>query len=76
MNLYICYKEIFLVTCLNDINDHARILFAHTQLTNLFTYTVTQPPINVRVTVLTPRSVEVTWTVSSSLDVTGYIISY
>ena len=25
---------------------------------------------------LTPRSVEVTWTVSSSTDVTGYIISY
>ena len=25
---------------------------------------------------LTPRSVEVTWTVSSSSDVTGYLISY
>ena len=25
---------------------------------------------------LTPRSVDVTWTVSSSPDVTGYIISY
>ena len=34
------------------------------------------PPINIRATVLTPRSVEVTWTVSSSPDVTGYIISY
>ena len=34
------------------------------------------PPTNVTVTVLTPRSVEVTWTVSSSTDVTGYIISY
>ena len=34
------------------------------------------PPTNVRATVLTPRSVEVTWTVSSSSDVTGYIISY
>ena len=34
------------------------------------------PPTNVRATVLTPRSVEVTWTVSSSPDVTGYIISY
>ena len=33
-------------------------------------------PTNVRVTVLTPRSVEVTWTVSSSPDVTGYLISY
>ena len=27
-------------------------------------------------TVLTPRSVRVTWTLSSSSDVTGYIISY
>ena len=34
------------------------------------------PPTNVRATVLTPRSVEVTWTVSSSPDVTCYIISY
>ena len=34
------------------------------------------PPTNIRATVLTPRSVEVTWTVSSSPDVTGYIISY
>ena len=32
--------------------------------------------LNVRATMLTPRSVEVTWTVSSSPDVTGYIISY
>ena len=35
-----------------------------------------QPPTNVRATVLTPRSVEVTWTASSSPDVTGYLISY
>ena len=43
----------------------------------MFTYLVpVQPPTNVRATVLTPRSVEVTWTVSSSPDVTGYIISY
>ena len=45
----------------------------------MFTYSVAaqpQPPTNVRATVLTPRSVEVTWTVSSSSDVTGYIISY
>ena len=38
-------------------------------------YTV-EPPINVRATVLTPRSVEVTWTIPSSPDVTGYLISY
>ena len=43
-------------------------------MTNLFTYTVA--PTNVRATVLTPRSVEVTWTVSSSPNVTGYIITY
>ena len=34
------------------------------------------PPTNVRATVLTPRSVEVTWTLSSSPDVTGYTVSY
>ena len=45
-------------------------------MTNLFTYTGPQPPTNVRATVLTSRSVEVTWTVSSSPDVTGYLISY
>ena len=45
-------------------------------MTNLFTFTATQPPTNVRATMLTPRSVEVTWTVSSSPDVTGYLISY
>ena len=45
----------------------------------MFTFSVAaqpQPPTNVRAAVLTPRSVEVTWTVSSSPDVTGYIISY
>ena len=31
---------------------------------------------NVRATVLTPHSVEVTWDQSSSDDVTGYLISY
>ena len=35
-----------------------------------------QPPTNVRATVLTPRSVEVTWDQSSSPNVTGYLISY
>ena len=44
--------------------------------TNLFTYSATEPPTNVRATVLTPCSVEVTWTVSSSSDVTGYLILY
>ena len=34
------------------------------------------PPINVRAMVLTPRSVVVTWKLSSSSDVTGYLISY
>ena len=44
-------------------------------LCNLLGYSI-GPPTNVRATVLTPRSVEVTWTVSSSPDVTGYLISY
>ena len=33
-------------------------------------------PTNVVATVLTPRSVEVTWTPSTSPEVTGYLISY
>jgi len=33
-------------------------------------------PTNVRATVLTPRSAEVTWDASSSSGVTGYLISY
>ena len=33
-------------------------------------------PTNVRATILTPRSVQVTWIPSSSSDVTGYLISY
>ena len=33
-------------------------------------------PTNGRVTVLTPRSIEITWEPSSSSDVTGYLISY
>ena len=40
-----------------------------------FVYTV-ESPTDVRATVLSPRSVEVTWTLSSSPDVTGYLISY
>ena len=44
-------------------------------MTYFFTYTV-EPPINLRATVLTPRSIEVTWDQSSSSDVTGYLISY
>ena len=39
-------------------------------------FTATQPATNVSATVLTPRSVEVTWSASSSTDVTGYLISY
>ena len=50
--------------------------YIHVQiLCNSFTYSV-EPPTNVRATMLTPRSVEVTWTISSSSDVTGYLISY
>jgi len=37
---------------------------------------VDHPPINVRATVLTPRSVEVTWDPSSLSGVTGYLMSY
>ena len=35
-----------------------------------------EPPTSVMVTVLTPQAVQVTWTLSSSSNVTGYLISY
>ena len=34
------------------------------------------PPTNVRVTLVTSRSIQITWEPSTSSDVTGYIISY
>ena len=45
---------------------------------NMFAYmfTVIEPPTNVTATVLTSRSVEVTWDQSTSSDITGYLISY
>ena len=52
------------------------------QTTHAFVTTVTytptaiQPPINVRATVLTPQSFEITWTLPPSTDITGYLISY
>ena len=39
-------------------------------------YTAIPPPTTVRATVLTPRSVEVTWDPSPSSKVTGYLITY
>ena len=42
----------------------------------MFTCTVIEPPTNVRATVITPRSVEVTWDQSTSSFITGYLISY
>ena len=35
-----------------------------------------EPPTNVRVVVLTSRSIQITWEPSTSSDVTGYLISY
>ena len=45
----------------------------------LLTYDVydsVDPPTNVMATVIRPRSIEITWTLSLSPDVTGYLISY
>ena len=42
----------------------------------LFMYIGLPAPTNVRATLLTPRSILVTWTPSSSPDVTDYLISY
>ena len=52
------------------------VVFVYVQ-TCLFTYTAdVEPPTNVMATASGPRNVEVTWTLSSSSDVTGYVISY
>ena len=45
-------------------------------MTTLFIYTAILPPTNVRATVLTPRSIEVTWDRSLSSNVISYLISY
>ena len=42
---------------------------------HMFIYSA-EPPTNVMVTVLTPQAVQVTWTLSLSPDITGYLISY
>ena len=42
----------------------------------LFMYIGSSAPTNVRATLLTPRSIQVTWTPSSSSDITSYLISY
>ena len=39
-------------------------------------FVVIPPPTNVRATVVTHHTIEVTWEPSSSSDVTGYLISY
>ena len=43
---------------------------------NAYITYIVDPPTDVRVTVLTPRSVMVTWVKSSSPIATGYLISY
>ena len=46
-------------------------------MTNLLIFTVlVDPPSNVTATVITPRSITVTWIPSPSPNVTGYLISY
>ena len=45
-------------------------------MSTLHTYTAVLPPTDVRATVLTPRSVQVTWEPSPSSNVSSYLISY
>ena len=42
----------------------------------LLFYVDVEPPTNVRATVVTSRSIQITWEPSSSFDVTGYLVSY
>ena len=61
---------------------HAYISPVHTNIcinmvTALYAYLYVDAPSNVSATVLTPRSVEITWNVfSTSTDIIGYLISY
>ena len=42
----------------------------------LLFYVGVEPPTNVRATVVTSRSIQITWGPSTSSDVTGYLILY
>ena len=48
----------------------------HMWMYTLFIYTAVLPPTNVRATVLTPRSVVVTWEPPPSSNIISYLISY
>ena len=57
---------------------HAAILmkFLYCAYTVAIIYVGVLPPTNVRATAVTSRSIQITWELSSSSDVTGYLISY
>ena len=51
-------------------------LIMHTMLCIIYVGPDVLPPTNVRATVVTSRSIQITWEPSLSSDVTGYLISY
>ena len=64
---------------------HASIIYVHAAILMKFPYCAyivaiiyvgVLPPTDVRATVVTSRSIQITWEPSSSDDVTGYLISY
>ena len=54
----------------NCVHAMSRIILRY------FPFVYSDPPTNIQATVLTSRAVEITWSQSSSSDVTGYLISY
>ena len=83
LNLFIHLRIIRI--CLFSVNNfhHDTIVTVQPNITSYIAIVtcatvadVVEPPTNVRTTVLTPRSVKVTWTISPSFGVTGYLISY
>ena len=52
------------------------MLFLYDAYNCIINYVDVHPPTNVRATVVTSRSIQITWESSSSSDVTGYHISY
>ena len=52
------------------------LYFANDAYNAVIIYVDVPPPTNVRTTVVTSRSIQITWKPSSSTDVTSYLISY
>ena len=72
----IAFLHVRIETYTNDLYGFKSFI-AITSYDNIVViYVDVVPPTNVRATVLTPRSVQVTWELSPSLNIISYLISY